>query len=163
QQECREANTTRKRRQRSTETSQQHVHRQLQDFSTKRQRHFIETKEQRSHRNQSDATFYHQHHSNKPQLKNFARNFAEISPGMCCSNGKIQLYNSAFTFASISITIDPKLANARNSVYMFRTQGSFYYRIGLLLPNLDCDINSEPSDDDYEDNEAQQTTNTRTK
>ncbi|CAG8655944.1 6445_t:CDS:1, partial [Acaulospora morrowiae] len=85
------------------------------------------------------------------------------SPGMCCSNGKVVLmeptippllqhlftsqddiakdfhdkirfYNSAFTFASVGVRFDRELANAKNGIYTFRVQGSFYHRIGLLLP-----------------------------
>jgi hypothetical protein len=86
--------------------------------------------------------------------------------GMCCSNGKvmsaelnvpsllqslltsqdniskrfhdnIRLYNSAFTFTSVGARFDHELANAKTGVYTFRVQGSFYHRIGSLLPNPD--------------------------
>ncbi|CAG8749763.1 4352_t:CDS:2, partial [Acaulospora morrowiae] len=85
------------------------------------------------------------------------------SPEMCCSNGKVVLmeptippllyhlftsqddiaknfhdkirfYNSAFTFASVGIRFDRELTNAKNGIYTFCVQGSFYHRIGSLLP-----------------------------
>jgi len=89
--------------------------------------------------------------------------FPTESLGMCCSNGKvilaepnvplllqnlfsgqdniakhfrdnIRLYNSAFTFTSVGVRFDHELANANTGVYTFRVQGSFYHRIGQLLP-----------------------------
>ncbi|CAG8829924.1 4452_t:CDS:2, partial [Gigaspora margarita] len=85
------------------------------------------------------------------------------SPGMCYSNGKVMLvapdvppflnhlltsqndiaknfrykiraYNSVFTFTSTSAKLDNNLANAQSGVYTYCVQGSFYYRIGSLLP-----------------------------
>ncbi|CAG8842853.1 31840_t:CDS:2, partial [Gigaspora margarita] len=47
---------------------------------------------------------------------------------------KIWAYNSAFTFTSTGAKLDNNLANAQSSVYTYCVQGSFYYRIGSLLP-----------------------------
>ncbi|CAG8809619.1 13016_t:CDS:1, partial [Gigaspora rosea] len=89
-------------------------------------------------------------------------------PGICCSNGKVKLtepnipvflqhllcdegdepkhfrdkiriYNSIFSFATVGVKLDPKLANAKAGVYTYRVQGSFYHRIGSLLPESGSD------------------------
>ncbi|CAG8675461.1 7977_t:CDS:2, partial [Cetraspora pellucida] len=49
----------------------------------------------------------------------------------------IQAYNRLFAFTSMGVHLDQCLANGKNGVYTFRTQGSIYYAIGSLLPPVE--------------------------
>ncbi|CAG8732180.1 16307_t:CDS:2, partial [Acaulospora morrowiae] len=46
-------------------------------------------------------------------------------------HNKIHFYNSAFTFAFVGVRFNHELTNAKNSIYTFRVQGSFYHQIDI--------------------------------